>query len=597
MADAEALILCPGAPEFSRWAGEPTSVNQTIDIWSFGCVLSVTATWIVLGYQGVLQYQELRRLNSQDKRSDRFHNGQDVLPQIANWHEFLRSHLRVTDTITGLVLNLVDQKMLKKDPSDRLTSTMLCEELEKLIGKACRDYEKKIDHNEVSPITKAVGEVLLVMEEVATVKNSTNQQGGSSTDIKVHLRSNKHPSTGFEVTLNPSHRLSSRNEKAETIRRIPLAKTSHREEALREELQGQAHLTARRASSINTIDDRYRNESVNFGPIRLSRASRRQVPLRSSSDPENSSTDAYPLKGIERRNTTIPPDPLDVNPTNTFGSFPFMAEYSSEDDEDDTVLSGGSSLVTPPRDIWDLGFDIVRVRKDLEDWKKKDRERVFRSWWGVGPVGSGVFYKELSKVIKGRDMVRFINHLEIHLFDLEQVFVVDNDYTMVDFYPALTFVAETLAMQLIGLDEDGIDLKFTIKKENADARLLKWLEGIKTLRKNLVLARPTETNPKHPTNIASVLEEIFDEYRNLPFHKPTTLMVLTNGLWLGNDSSRRINTTIMTFAMWLASKGYGTRHFSITFIRFGDDPKAAKRLRYLDDNLCRKHGIGYGFKF
>ena len=251
-------------------------MNQTIDIWSFGCVLSVTATWIVLGYQGVLQYQELRRLNSHDKRSDRFHNGQDVLPQIASWHEYLRSHLRVTDTITGLVLNLVDKRMLKKDPSDRLISTMLCDELEKLVGKACLDYEKKIDQNEVSQISKAVGEALLVMEEVATFEDPTNQQEGSSTDIKVHLRSNKHPSTGFEVTFNPSDRFSGRNEKAETTRKIPIAKTSHREEALREELRRQAHLSPRpAASSINTIDDRYRNQSVKFGPIGgLPRASR-----------------------------------------------------------------------------------------------------------------------------------------------------------------------------------------------------------------------------------------------------------------------------------------------------------------------------------
>ncbi|KAF2174412.1 hypothetical protein K469DRAFT_234011 [Zopfia rhizophila CBS 207.26] len=32
---------------------------QTIDIWSFSCVLSVAATWVVLGFHGIWQYTKL----------------------------------------------------------------------------------------------------------------------------------------------------------------------------------------------------------------------------------------------------------------------------------------------------------------------------------------------------------------------------------------------------------------------------------------------------------------------------------------------------------------------------------------------------------
>ncbi|KAF2679078.1 hypothetical protein K458DRAFT_315328, partial [Lentithecium fluviatile CBS 122367] len=45
-----------GAPEVSSEA----TVHQTIDTWSLGCVFSMAATWVILGYSGVCQYQLVR---------------------------------------------------------------------------------------------------------------------------------------------------------------------------------------------------------------------------------------------------------------------------------------------------------------------------------------------------------------------------------------------------------------------------------------------------------------------------------------------------------------------------------------------------------
>lgn len=50
-----------GAPE--RHAGIIKTLDpvaQTIDIWSLGCVFSIAATWVVLGYQGIRQYNWMR---------------------------------------------------------------------------------------------------------------------------------------------------------------------------------------------------------------------------------------------------------------------------------------------------------------------------------------------------------------------------------------------------------------------------------------------------------------------------------------------------------------------------------------------------------
>ncbi|KAH0343752.1 hypothetical protein KCU83_g8671, partial [Aureobasidium melanogenum] len=46
-----------GAPETTR---HDEDVLQTIDTWSFGCVLSIVATWMVKDIKGVLEYQEYR---------------------------------------------------------------------------------------------------------------------------------------------------------------------------------------------------------------------------------------------------------------------------------------------------------------------------------------------------------------------------------------------------------------------------------------------------------------------------------------------------------------------------------------------------------
>jgi serine/threonine protein kinase len=44
-----------GAPEVYRMYA-----HQTVNIWSLGCVFSMAATWIVLGFPGVNQYGSLR---------------------------------------------------------------------------------------------------------------------------------------------------------------------------------------------------------------------------------------------------------------------------------------------------------------------------------------------------------------------------------------------------------------------------------------------------------------------------------------------------------------------------------------------------------
>lgn len=60
---------------------------------------------------------------------DRFHDGEEVLTDVQNWHKYLRSALRVSDTATSSVLDLVDKYMLIGSASRRIKSNELCEKL------------------------------------------------------------------------------------------------------------------------------------------------------------------------------------------------------------------------------------------------------------------------------------------------------------------------------------------------------------------------------------------------------------------------------------------------------------------------------------
>ncbi|CAJ2504353.1 Uu.00g117470.m01.CDS01 [Anthostomella pinea] len=119
-----------GSPEKAAYidnhATAPASIPQNSDVWSLGCVFSVAATYVVLGPQGVLQYDKIRRHTpraSQQANFDgingAFHDGNRVLKVVTEWHEYLRSATRRTDAFTADVLTMVDEHMLVTPEKER----------------------------------------------------------------------------------------------------------------------------------------------------------------------------------------------------------------------------------------------------------------------------------------------------------------------------------------------------------------------------------------------------------------------------------------------------------------------------------------------
>lgn len=109
-----------------------------------GCVLSVAATWVIVGSIGVYQYYLLRGAytgaNSSGSREyvsyDGFHDGSQVRKDVLDWHDYLRASRRQSDTITGHILDLVEQKMLLGNPSERCDAASVCDELAHILEQS-----------------------------------------------------------------------------------------------------------------------------------------------------------------------------------------------------------------------------------------------------------------------------------------------------------------------------------------------------------------------------------------------------------------------------------------------------------------------------
>lgn len=87
---------------------------QEYDIWSFGCIMSEAATWMIRGLEGLSEYRrsrkaELERLGRAD--SDSFHDGLKVLDSVQEQLRNLRELVPQDDTLTRNVLDAVDSML------------------------------------------------------------------------------------------------------------------------------------------------------------------------------------------------------------------------------------------------------------------------------------------------------------------------------------------------------------------------------------------------------------------------------------------------------------------------------------------------------
>ncbi|OQU97590.1 Protein kinase domain-containing protein isoform 2 [Cladophialophora immunda] len=608
-----------GAPETDQSRFQTrTPHGQTIDTWSFGCVLSRAASWVVLGQQGILQYDFVRkaaikRLQEQALANqkanprcptahDAFHNGRTVLPEVIQWHNYLRSIVRTSDTISCEVLDLVETKMLLEDPRRRISSIHLCRKLKDIVRLAKVKMEEDDMGREVD------GSLLTDLYNFDKAAPANEAQAKEPKPVK-------------------STKTSGRIGKSQRLDNIPPAKTAHRAEMLTEELQIPVPLQASPQDHLSTIlvdtnapNGLHMHESPR--PIYTPEDVKPVSPLRLSSTPqinkpavktEHKSRRRSDLVGHSYAASSRAAEDADQMTKQVTG-FGYMNEPLDD-------IGGGASGSTSdpfdlrqPRDPEGLSSpeggatDMVRRDSKLDKTQRPEGPEGFPSTtfdnlfvYPVMPPPPELYDKyDICRVRRELEQTRTLltrrYRVDKYLQDFivnRDMFVVDNGSSMLRFWPAATYVLTTLAMKLAPLDDDGLDLVFTSGPQRSYQG--QGRQAAKTFANQMeqkVPILPYSPALEVKTDMAETLGVVFDEYLRSRKDKRMTLLVLTDGLWRGTKAENPVGAKIAKF-LGKALKGnhMDDRWFSISFIRFGDYPEAITRLNWLDDQFSNAHQV------
>ena len=288
-----------------------------------------------------------------------FHDGRVVLPDVKNWHNYLRNVMRKSDTISGRVLNLVDERMLLEDPNSRLTSSDLCEKLKEILVSAKAEHSLSLTAGKAKPIANTIFEALLDVDqtassnvgEIADIRAKTAEgaqhmsqpttNGHSGTEIDKSLTVPRDQQKGKPKRIGKSQRLGS----------IPLGKVAHRAEVLE--------------TALNAHDEGVEPDQ-----------------------PRHSATKINVSTGSMPPHFSAPAEELPPSPPNTPVQDP----------------TSNSPLKAPALQTLDPSLDIVKVRQELENKRARGLEAQFAPFLRRNRKD-----QYLGNFIKDRDIVSLLD--------------------------------------------------------------------------------------------------------------------------------------------------------------------------------------------
>ncbi|KAK4198238.1 kinase-like domain-containing protein [Triangularia verruculosa] len=572
-----------------------TRHTQEIDTWSFGCVLSSVATWVVLGSFAYDQYQAFRRRAISDlleqrkvednhiapKARDGFHDGRHVLQAVKDWHQYLRSSMRRSDTITGKVLDLVEDDMLLANPKDRLSSKTLVRRLEKLIGKAKHEYSEAVKDHEIPDIPHDMLKALLDLDYTVPSSTGTDES-----------RRTARPREQSQRTI--------RANKTERIGEMVIAaKVAGRQEVLESMLGttigAQLHIHESPALGSTDWDISVPEagqlpspkipsaEPVASRELRGGRHDHNRVldgfssspPTYSESPPLRVRTDQHATSSRVIHDPRDKPDVSTRRSTMTNGPFLEQTIPSQDTSQQKRPLTSPSPRNARPNLSEEDEFDLYPIgdlhKKLVSLWERQSRGTLFGLLKGKVPQNP-----RLKDFIKDRDII----------------FLVDNGWHMRPHWSCAKKVLETLAMQIGPLDDNGLDLRFTIGDNNKDN--IRGFDIKPTFQAAMTKAEAPDDQVLYQTPMAHCLLGFFRDHQwKISAKQKLTIIILTTGEWepgVPNDVEKIIANTIRE----LCKKH---EHFllerllTIQFISFGDNPQALERLSSLDNDLGRHFNI------
>ncbi|KAL9043640.1 MAG: hypothetical protein Q9214_003179 [Letrouitia sp. 1 TL-2023] len=537
-----------GAPECSlsdlKIRTSAQDVDQSIDIWSLGCIYSVIATWIANDKYMVYEYADQRRTQYNEltpfSGRDCFHDGDKVLPIVMEHHQNMKSDLRRSDQTTAPVLDDLVKKMLFK-ANGRPSARNICAWSHEIIQNSEQTLkQQKLEAIETSRKPR---------RRATSIKE---EEQDSNADITIHSPSSYDPRSGGSLH-------------------------AHREGRKPRALHSMYGSDARKG--VASVDD---DENKTTSPTFISWSDTSDVSPSPSTPSQTSAITQTPRELLQDRPISdgSAVSSLNMNPKVQMRQIGPKESHTSSDYRRSQTYPSKSSQ--PLQQMPEPQLTTVPSYNQYSSTLQDTMPRM-----------------DLSEALlwKRANQTKRLNQQVLHpLLNREQVFLIDNSLTMRDYRGEVRDVLEFLSYVTSDYDPNGLDVYFLNSHNALKARKCRNSD-------EAVKAFDSVTSFGHADmgqRFSVIIEDYqaqFDETHRVrrlfnksqPSKGPRklSLYVLTDGAFLEQCD---LESTISGLVGHMRERKYPESQVGIQFIRFGEHKEGGVRLQQLDDDLKAKIG-------
>ncbi|XMA09784.1 hypothetical protein WAI453_002575 [Rhynchosporium graminicola] len=584
-------------------------VTQRFDMWSLGCVFSEAATWLLLGCRGVEQFRLVRKCLENGNMSsisfteprgdDCFHNREDVSKAVVEWHRYLKNSLRSGDSVTGLILDFIEGKMLVYSIRDRTTSRDLVNWLKNTIATAEKDEnlskyrppkffrkafeaeQRKTAEDWANPPSQALRRTNRYKSMRYENAPSNGQDSLAYDAANIHTPLLTSPFPDLQLSKDPGMPRGSTMSSQMTRESLAVT-TTHGINS--NDLHGQDRAAYRHNDETERFDfwdalllleskGWIRRRTLQ----RVSEYETQQLLSQTVSDSTSSlqSRGKTPLRPVSAPNST----PRSSR-TQSMGSAlrDLFSSRSKTQKYATTSPSHGEQSVTPKTSRHPLSVQAHRrITSDMTSHSKVDMN------------------------YRTSDFDQFLDKRDI-------VFLLNNGSTMGDHWPRARDLVAVLVALLHGQDDNGLELYFTSSKKPFGP-FVEPREFVDTI--DLPINKPRVSQQADDCdeqgfigvkngsadNIKEVLFHILDLVGKASYARKLTLIIFTDGIWKGVEEKETVADGISHHITMWADRNKDlkelmkVRGLSLQFVQFGNDPDATAMLEDMDNHLVNPRGV------
>ncbi|KAL8842972.1 MAG: hypothetical protein Q9176_002275 [Flavoplaca citrina] len=608
-----------GAPECYRsddfLERSKLSVQPLIDIWSFGCVCSEAAVWVVLGLSGLIQYRNERQQEIAGKNTSQdgscFHDGEKVLQAVESTHDRLsrKGLVRSADHVTKPVLDQMVSAMLIEHEG-RQNAIWLWKKSQKLLNEA-RSEIINVTHQTVHRESDStVSNARFFGRDMPQTPPHTSYGGNQhmhGPPPNLPQYSSNLPTPGRSPNIKETlkrrpgtwHEPNTRTDMTSGLNTENCAPPSAPRQSLRTSPTPDTHTFYQqpietRTTSPNKIGNSTADEGwPHPGSIRhsLPNGASDVDPFESASIPHPSARSHSTRKSQLDAGGYFPQRVHDAGPD------PIPLEY------EDTYEPPPDSPHPPINRIsTSRGYEASRTMEDADGSGKSRQSPAQIPQFQPRPAAPNaalpasttkpekpyLSFIDAKQIRERRGSLR-IEHQALldNLTDRDHVFLIDDSWSMKAYWEDVISFFHVFAYFTKKLDKDGLEMWFTVSTKQVKFHDTK--KAVAYLKK---------TRHDVPSDIDMRLGQILGNYQKemqrekekkhtifsklLKPVKPLSLYVLTDGTWPGSDAVAPITEMIL---QKLPKKQVG-----VQFIRFGNDSTGIGKLEYLDSGLREQYG-------